>query len=208
METDIERTIAWDGFFAYSIPTAYWNGNLDPFFHSSRDLSGRKNISHTLLSLPLKSFVNFQKEVVVFSFLRSEQIWQIVSLIHIYTSTLILKPLGQPISVGGSGPEFRSQIGAQTEKLRKFASFQEINALSGGTGEGYIYRGKSRDHPTSYIRCTSPQNRFPNRFDTCFQCSLQTLGLNYCFRWATYNEVWCFFAVLWIRSRSHPGVFG
>jgi hypothetical protein len=71
-----------------------------------------------------------------------------VSLIYIYTSTLILKPLGQPISVGGSGPEFRSQIGAQTEKLRKFASFQEINALSEGTGEGYIYRGKSRALPT------------------------------------------------------------
>ncbi len=146
--------------FAYLIRTAYWNGNIDSFFHFHRDLSGRKT-SH--VTVPLNSFVYFQKEVFVFSFLRPEQIWQIVSLIHIYTSTLILKPLGRPISIGGSGPEFRSQISAQTEKLRKFASFQEINALAGGTGEGYIYRGKSRDHPTSYIRCTSPQNRFPTR---------------------------------------------
>jgi hypothetical protein len=32
--------------------------------------------------------------------------------------------------ISGTGPEFRSQIGAQTEKFRKFASFQEINDLS------------------------------------------------------------------------------
>ncbi len=57
--------------FAYLIRTAYWNGNLDSFFHSRRELSGRRT-SHA--TVPLKSIVNFQKEVFVFSFLRPEQI--------------------------------------------------------------------------------------------------------------------------------------
>ncbi len=192
METDIKRTIACDGFFAYSIPTAYWNGNLDPFFPSSRDLTGRKNISHTLLSLPLKSNVNFQKEVFVFSFLRPEQIWQIVSLIHIYTSTLIFKSLAH----------FRRwiRIRVQDPDWCPNRKFLEVLLVSRdqryfleALGKGTFIKENQGTILHSYIRCTSPQNRFPNRFDTCFQCSLQTLGLNHCFRWATYNGRLVFF---------------
>ncbi len=158
-----------------------------------RTYQAEKNISRYC---PFKSFVTFKKKCLSFLFAFRANVTNSVSDSHLLqTSTLplILKSLGQPISQVDPDQSSGARLVPKQKNQGNLLVFKEINALSGGTAWGRVHL-QSKIKGPSYLPTygTSPQNRFPNRFDTCFQSSLQTLGLNHCFRWATYNEGWCF----------------